>query len=733
MMNKSNKSKLLLLTVLVLSISTQLFAQNPASISYQVYPETSFAQTQWKKDLLNYIHTKLAKPDGGYGWEDQYDSHLTPTYAVTGILYDIGELPKDKAGLAEFIRTHHPQKGANTTINYYLGNTSRGEAGPSGSNMRNLIYEQIRAILWLEGDVSSFHEEIKSWKSQAGVLANYEAHKFGGLFQETMTPICSKLLGLTMENGPAFIQYLENCRRTNGSFNNAPTSFGGDGNILNTYWSLYAMETLSAPKKLSAETIAWLQSCQLGNGGFTHQPNPKIGVNDDVIYTWAGIKALKLLGAEPNNLQAAINYLLSLRNDDGGFGARPGLHSTPVASFYAIDALKELNSISALDKSSKPKKLIETHPDFSGYKVYTVQFQAQGQGSPKEAVMLADSLHIDLWGVKYPVEGWVSEAQRIANEKKVQVTFFRSDEPHDNLITIPGMGSFNHVLDYIAPANASIYFADNATFDEFKNTTLKQLKEANGGLMLQVSNNEPLARILIDESINNNYGYLALSTVHFGQNFMFWLPYLAEYRYRMPLVTLQDAHGEESWWWADELTNHRNVFIAKEPTYEALITALRNNWITGVRHDSVTAFKTRMLGGTEAARIFITDKEADWKWWCTPAKLIRPQVAITVIGQDDLFETGKPESGLNIRVRCRWNSVRQTLKSPAVTLEELKVDGKVVVADEILKKGYRDLLVDAYYLYEWGKPAKGKHLIEVTIKDLNTNALQKYNQLFFQD
>lgn len=683
-------------------------------------PVISFAQSNWRKGLLNYIQSKLHKPDGGYGWEDQYDSHLTPTFAVTGILYDIDALPANKSQLAEFIRTHHPQKGPNK------------EAGPSGSNLRNLTYEQIQAILWLGGDVSSFKDEIKSWKSQAGLLANYEGHGYGGLFQETMTPVCSKLLGLPMQNQPEFLQYLENCRRANGSFNNAPVSAGGDGNILNTYWSLYAQDALSAQKKLTAETITWLQACQLKNGGFTHQPNPQIGVNDDVIYTWAGIKALELLGAKPANVQSTINYLISLRNADGGFGDRPGLHSTPVATFYAIDALKELNAISSLDKSSKPKDLVETHPDFTGYKVFTVQFQAQGKGSPKEAVMLADSLHIHLWGVKYPLDGWIVEAQRIANERKVPVIFFLSDEPHDNLITIPGMGSFNHVLDYIAPANAPIHFADNTTFDEFKNTTLKQLKEANGGLMLQVSNNEPLARILLDESINN-FGYLAISTVHFGQNFMFWLPYLAEYRYRMPLVTLQDAHGIESWWWADELTNHRTVFIAREPTYDALLTALKNNWIAGVRHDSLSAFKTRMFGGTEAARKFITVKEADWKWWSAPNKLIRPQAAITVITKDDSFETGKPERGVIIRVRCRWNSIREALKSPATTLQELKVDGKIVDTEEVVEKGRRDSPVDAYYLYKWGIPNKGKHLIEATVKDINTNAIHHYTQIYVRN
>lgn len=693
-------------------------------------PSAAFSQSEWKKELKSYIQ-KLNKPDGGYGWEDQYDSHLTPTYAVTGILFDIDELPADKAKLAAFIRTHHPQKAIKTGTDYYSANSQQTEAGPSGTNMRNLVYQQIQAILWLSGDVRSFDDDVKSWKSQAGMLANYEAHNYGGLFQETMTPICNNLLGLTMPESHTLLTQLDSCRRVNGSFNNAPAADGGDGNILNTYWALYAQHVLSVPPSLSTKTIKWLQACQLKNGGFTHQPEPVIGVNDDVIYTWAGIKALQLFGVKPLNLQAAVNYLLSLRNADGGFGDRPGLHSTPVASFYAIDALASLNSLAALDKSPKPKTVAEPQPDFSGYKVYSVQFQAQGQGSPKEAVMLADSLQIHLWGVKYPLKGWLDAAQKIADEKHVQVTFFTADEPHDNLVTVPGMGSFNHILDYIAPAKAVINFTENATIDQLKKTTLQQLKNVNGGLILQVSNNEPLARLMLDESINTGLGYLAISTVHFGQNFMFWLPYLAEYRYRLPLVTLQDAHGKESWTWADELTHHRTLFIAKKPGYDDMVSALKNNWVVGVRHDSVSGYKTRMLGGTIAARSFISSKEYDWKWWGPADKLHRPQAAITILSKDDLFEAGKPASGLNIRIRTRWNSVRQTLKSPAVELDRLVVDGNEVKADPVTV-GRGAAFIDAYYLYQWGEPAKGEHTIEAFVEDVHSGKKYTYTQTFFK-
>lgn len=692
-----------------------------ALLAAVIIPFIATAQANWRSKLQKYIDTKLKKEDGGYGWEDQPDSHLTVCFAVTGILKDIDALPKDKSQLAEFIRTHHPQRGPNR------------EAGASGSDMRDLTYELIQGILWLGGDVSSFTADVSAWKSQAGILANYEDHKYANMMEDAPIPVCQKLVGVPFTDAPGFTAYLQSHRRANGSFNNSPTAAGGDGNILNTYWCLRDMEALGLPMTKTAETIEWLQNCQLKNGGFTHQPNPQIGINDDVAYTWAAIRSLQLLGAKPKNIQGAIKYLISLHSADGGFGDRPFLHSTPVASYYAIDALKALDGFSVLAKAAAPKPIIEPKPDFTGYNVYTVQFQAQGGGSPDEAVMLADKLNIRLWGAKYPVKGWIEEAQRIAKENKVGVSFFIADEPHDNDVTIPGMGSFNHVLDYIAPAADPIHYKDTATYEELKNTTLKQLKDVNGGLLLQVSNNEALARLLIDESINSHLGYLGISTVHFGQNFAFWMPYLMEYRYRLPQVTLQDSHGTEAWWWANELTSHRTLFIAKEPTYEAMITALKNNWIIGVRHDSLSNYKSRVLGGTEAARKFILSKEADWKWWTTPDHLVRPQVAITVLNKNSIYDAGKPHEGLNIRVRCIWYSNRETLKSPAATLQELKVDGKVVIAKESVIKNRRNIIADAYYLYEWGTPAKGTHKIEATIKNLANNQVHTYTQTFFQN
>jgi prenyltransferase beta subunit len=685
------------------------------------------AQQLPENQIIRYLES-LAKSDGGYGWEDQYDSHLTPTFAVVGSLYNLGRLPENKENLIEFIRTRHPQKGPNR------------EAGPSGTELRNLVYQQIQGIIWLGGDPSTFSAEVRTWKSQAGKLANYEKKGYPVLMQELMTPICRGLLNLPSSDVKVEFESLLNSRkRENGSYNNAPSADGGDGNILNTWWSLYALHQSGSFNQASPGAVAWIKKCQLENGGFTHQPDPEIGRNDEVAYTWAAVKSLDLFSAAPANPKACIQYLLSLRNPDGGFGNRPGLPSTPMATFYAIDALKTMNALSSLKDALEVVRPQKEKKDFSGYKIYTVQFQAGGTGSPEEAVMLADSLDIHLWGTKNAGAGWIETAQKIADENKVAVTFFQSDESHERNVYVPGMGTFGHILDYFAPAGdgmvpfkkatsvqdfrrSAIGLKESSTWAELREAAILPLAKNHGGFVLQVSNNEPLSRILLDESVNNG-GYLAISTVHFGQNFLFWLPHLNQYRYQLPFIAMQDFHGIESWWWGNDLVAYRTLFLAKKPDVEELYTALKNNWVVALRHDSISDYKTRMLGGTTEARTFIQSRQKEWQWWNDDTQeMNHPWAAITVVEPTDTLEAGRPETGVNIRIRCWWQGVRQNIKEPLVALEQLHVDNLLIPQESIKQVERKN--VDSYYLYSLPNLAQGEHQIKVTLRHLKTNEVR---------
>ncbi|HXO74979.1 MAG TPA: sulfatase-like hydrolase/transferase, partial [Puia sp.] len=337
----------------------------------------------WRGRLLHYVNTDMGKSDGGFGWPDQYDSHLEPSFAAVGILRAIDALPEDREPLISYIRNHHPQRQQNK------------ETGPSGFVPRTLLYEQIRSLEWLGADLSGFKKEVEAERSDTRNLYNYEDHGYGVFDQEVLTLVNDHLLATGRREGyPGLTDYILERRRSNGSFNNAPARFGGDGNILNTYWGLYAMQILGKTNEKKQETRKWLQACQLKNGGFTHQPSPVIGGNDDVAYTWAAVKALDILSARPARLNDCIKYLISLLNTDGGFGNRPGLPSTPMSTYYALDALKTLNAVAQLDKVDPfagretdgraagdaagltPTPAAAKATDLSGYKVFTVQIQA---------------------------------------------------------------------------------------------------------------------------------------------------------------------------------------------------------------------------------------------------------------------------------------------------------------------------------------------------------------------
>ena len=108
---------------------------------------------------------------------------------------------------------------------------------------------------------------------------------------------------------------------------------------------LLVFDTLAMPLDKKQETIDWLRSCQLENGGFTYALHAMLAALDHVDYTWAALKALKLLGAMPKDPAGVRSYLTSLWNHDGRFGDRLGRASNPLAMRQALEALNILGPL----------------------------------------------------------------------------------------------------------------------------------------------------------------------------------------------------------------------------------------------------------------------------------------------------------------------------------------------------------------------------------------------------
>src|SRR6478609_6690263 len=104
------------------------------------------AQPTEPPSTADYLRS-LARPDGGYGWDDQDRSHLTPTFAVIGCYRLLGQEPPEPRRLAEFVRTHHP---------FRIKKLER--------ELRDFEYQQIQSLLWLGEDASAFRDTVRAWK-----------------------------------------------------------------------------------------------------------------------------------------------------------------------------------------------------------------------------------------------------------------------------------------------------------------------------------------------------------------------------------------------------------------------------------------------------------------------------------------------------------------------------------------------------------------------------------------
>ncbi len=365
-----------------------LLKQATAATALAVLPlgrsQSAETSRSWHDATLNYLQS-LAKKDGGFGWAGQPFSHLTPTHAAIGCYHLLKRLPPDSDRLTRFVRENHPKQWK----------------GQLEQEHREFEFQQIQSLLWLDADPSGFRAQVAGWKEPVPYMQAYEKDR-NPVFRFQLTAFtCRKLLGLPLEDiHPSFTDYLIARRRDNGSFNALPASDGSDGHVMNTLWGLQALEILGRSAEMKANTVAWLHDCQRRDGGFTYQPRPKFAGEVDLAYTWAAVKSLQILGAEPKDRQAAVRSVWSCWNHDGGFGDRPGWRSNAPATFYALDTLQTLGALDAPPPADHPTVSAPVLSLPPKLQVFSVLLEGHGTGSPADAVELARCLRIHLWGAK---------------------------------------------------------------------------------------------------------------------------------------------------------------------------------------------------------------------------------------------------------------------------------------------------------------------------------------------
>ncbi|MBX2922810.1 MAG: hypothetical protein KF746_11500 [Chitinophagaceae bacterium] len=656
------------------------------------------------RDLVTSYLESLAKSDGGYGYAEQPDSFLPVTYAVVGAYRMIDrEVPNSK-NVAEFIRQHHPFYG------------DKPETARHHAEIKEYFFQQIQALLWLGYAVDDFRETVMKWKTVSGYVIGYERGGNPILRQEAQPILCRELMKLPVDDLKAsFGAYFAARRRVNGTFNNTPASDGSEGHLVNTLFGLEVESALGL--KADASVVRWIKKCQRADGGFGWCPQPDLGDISDVSYTVAGLEALNLLNEKPARANACRRWLQTLWNNDGGFADRPGAYSTAMATFQALKCFRLLGvSPVPAQRSQRPKG----NPLPADLKAFTIQIEAPGYGSPLETVAIAKSLGIHLWGAKNADPAWVSHTQALAQQQKVPVTFFQSNEDYDAVINIPGIGSYTHMSDTIAPSGKPLQNWPRKTgrWQEFFEENVMPLHKQNGRLAWQICDNEEFSRILLDESIQHG-GYDMISTFHFhAPNLASAVPFTARYQHDIPFVALQDAHSE-AWWWRPFLTGFRTVFLGKEPSWEGWLEALEKKRVVAVRRDKLTYGKTRMLGGSPEVRRRIAELEHQWQWWSEQTAAQYARASVVALDPSSLFEPGKPDNGRQLRIRIarEWFALTQLSQQARWQLSTLKYNGDPLSFEESLLRDGKGNIIDASYLAKMDQHLKNDALLYLEFYD----------------
>jgi hypothetical protein len=606
-------------------------------------------------------------PDGGYSWIPGDRSHITPTFAAVGCYRNLGTpVPQPKA-VADFVRNNYPVP----------------ERRRTERPLWRFDYEQVQSLLWLNEPINSFQQLAAAWTRPAEFTTSYELNGYPVFQHQAMAVCVRRMTGVDGGSNDAWLAYFRERRRADGTFNHTPASDGSAGHVTNTVWGFWALESLGADEPPPPQLADWVRACQLPSGGFTYEPHAAIGGVDDVFYTWAALWLLNRAGKQPKERNACVDWVSALETSDGGFQDRPGGVANPTATYYALECFKLLHAGRA--QSSKRAVVARAQPIPGGSRVFTMQVEAPGAGSPSEAVFLAQKLGIHIWTAKNAAAGWIGEAQRIADARKVPVLFAVGNEEYGTYVKLAGLGTYSHLSDIIAPDNHKTgeqmpkkNFAYPWT--EFRDTRIRELKQGSGRMIWQFNENEELTRVLLDEAAGTGT-YGAIATFHFGnENFLDSQPFLMRWYGRIPMVALQDAHGGESWWWGDFLSGFRTLFIAREPTWQGWLEALERDHVMAVRYDKITNWQMQLAGGSPAVRKFVLDRKKDWCWWGDDGSAReRPTAVMTVLKPGMRFETKAPDTGTAVRIRL-WadNTGQAKPKEPRAELLRLAIDGKTV-------------------------------------------------------
>ncbi|MEM4205006.1 MAG: ATP-binding cassette domain-containing protein, partial [Candidatus Methanomethylicaceae archaeon] len=156
-----------------------------------------------------------------------------------------------------------------------------------------------------------------------------------------------RALNQTSYNDTALLHWVLSDQNLDGSFG---AIIGLRGELISTFIGIELLEMLNASKPLSVQSaMEFIISCEKDDGSFKIHPL----INTDYIYpTLFATYSLAKMNVPHKDATKTIEWLLSCREENGGFGDSPGFGADPRHSYIAIKAFEDIRIEHGYDTAS---------------------------------------------------------------------------------------------------------------------------------------------------------------------------------------------------------------------------------------------------------------------------------------------------------------------------------------------------------------------------------------------
>ena len=261
---------------------------------------------------------------------------------------------------------------------------------------------------------------------------------------------------------------------------------------MNTWWGLRGAAALGRDAERRDETVAWLRACQLPGGGFTYQPEPAFGGRRRRgLHLGGGARAeaARRRAGRSRRLRSRTSHPSGTPTAASATGpAGRATRSRPTTRLDALDALGALEHCDR--RPPEPHAGAAPSPLPADLKVFTIQIEAHGQGSPAEAVDLARRCGSTSGARRTPSREWLARARRSPTRRGCPS---RSSSPTRSTApgsTCPAWAPTATRATSSRPAGAdfgpSLATRASVSWPEFRERRLEPLQKAGGRLDLAV-------------------------------------------------------------------------------------------------------------------------------------------------------------------------------------------------------------------------------------------------------